>query len=31
MDAGEMSATLTMLELAGLILRETGDWYLRNR
>lgn len=31
MDAGEMSATLTMLELAGLIIRETGDWYLINK
>ncbi len=29
MAAGELSATLTMLELAGLVLRESGDWYSR--
>jgi DNA processing protein len=29
MEAGEMSATLTMLELAGVITRHTGDWYSR--
>ena len=27
MQAGEMSATLTMLELAGLVNRLQGDWY----
>ncbi len=27
MQAGELSATLTILELAGLVSRETGDWY----
>ncbi len=29
MTAGELSATLTMLELAGLVSREAGDWYSR--
>jgi len=29
MEAGELSATLTMLELAGLVSREAGDWYTR--
>jgi DNA processing protein len=29
MTAGEMSATLTMLELAGVIARHPGDWYSR--
>lgn len=29
MNPGEMSATLTMLELAGLVLRHAGDWYSR--
>lgn len=29
MNAGEMSATLTMLELAGIIIRHPGDWYSR--
>lgn len=29
MTAGEMSATLTMLELAGVALRHPGDWYSR--
>lgn len=27
MPAGEMSATLTMLELAGIVVRQAGDWY----
>jgi DNA processing protein len=27
MGAGELSATLTMLELAGLVTRHAGDWY----
>lgn len=27
MPAGEMSATLTMLELAGIVVRHAGDWY----
>ena len=30
MPTGELSATLTMLELAGLVLRDTGDWYSRH-
>jgi DNA processing protein len=30
MDTGELSATLTMLELAGLISRDPGDWYSRH-
>jgi DNA processing protein len=30
MATGELSATLTMLELAGLVYRETGDWYIRH-
>ncbi|MBX9573382.1 MAG: DNA-processing protein DprA [Candidatus Obscuribacterales bacterium] len=29
MQAGELSATLTMLELAGLLTRLPGDWYER--
>ena len=29
MNAGEMSSTLTMLELAGVIARHPGDWYAR--
>ncbi len=29
MPAGEMSATLTMLELAGVVLRHPGDWYTK--
>lgn len=29
MPAGEMSATLTMLELAGVAARHPGDWYSR--
>ena len=29
MKAGELSATLTMLELAGLLERHPGDWYSR--
>lgn len=31
MQAGELSATLTMLELAGLVSRLQGDWYERAR
>lgn len=31
MQTGEMSATLTMLELAGLVSRLQGDWYERSR
>jgi DNA processing protein len=30
MGAGELSATLTMLELAGVVNRLPGDWYARN-
>jgi len=30
MAAGELSATLTMLELAGIVERLTGDWYSRH-
>jgi predicted Rossmann fold nucleotide-binding protein DprA/Smf involved in DNA uptake len=30
MAAGELSATLTMLELAGVVERLTGDWYTRH-
>jgi DNA processing protein len=30
MQAGELSATLTMLELAGVITRLPGDWYARD-
>jgi DNA processing protein len=29
MNAGELSATLTMLELAGIVTRLPGDWYAR--
>ncbi len=29
MSAGELSATLTMLELAGVVMRLPGDWYER--
>jgi DNA processing protein len=29
MTAAELSATLTMLELAGVVSRFTGDWYAR--
>lgn len=29
MSAGELSATLTMLELAGIVERLPGDWYSR--
>ncbi|HEY9712352.1 MAG TPA: hypothetical protein V6C72_02715, partial [Chroococcales cyanobacterium] len=29
MQAGELSATLTMLELAGIVERQSGDWYTR--
>ncbi len=29
MNAGELSATLTMLELAGMVERLPGDWYSR--
>lgn len=29
MSAGELSATLTMLELAGVVTRMPGDWYVR--
>jgi DNA processing protein len=29
--APELSATLTMLELAGVVTRHTGDWYSRDR
>lgn len=29
MQAGELSASLTMLELAGLVSRLPGDWYER--
>lgn len=29
MSAGELSATLTMLELAGVVTRHPGDWYSR--
>lgn len=29
MQAGELSATLTMLELAGIVERHPGDWYSR--
>jgi predicted Rossmann fold nucleotide-binding protein DprA/Smf involved in DNA uptake len=30
MAAGELSATLTMLELAGIVERQAGDWYCRS-
>lgn len=30
MGAGEMSGTLTMLELAGIVTRHPGDWYSRD-
>jgi len=30
MGAGELSATLTMLELAGIVTRHPGDWYSRS-
>lgn len=30
LSVGELSAALTMLELAGVIFRETGDWYARH-
>lgn len=30
MPVGELSATLTMLELGGLVSRDAGDWYERN-
>ncbi len=30
MGAGELSATLTMLELAGLVTRHPADWFSRN-
>lgn len=30
MGAGEMSGTLTMLELAGIVTRHHGDWYSRD-
>jgi len=30
MAAGELSATLTMLELAGVVTRHPGDWYSRD-
>jgi DNA processing protein len=30
MAAGELSATLTMLELAGVVSRHPGDWYSRD-
>jgi DNA processing protein len=30
MAAGELSATLTMLELAGIVTRHPGDWYSRS-
>lgn len=30
MAAGELSATLTMLELAGIVIRHPGDWYSRS-
>jgi len=29
LPAGELSATLTMLELAGIVARHPGDWYTR--
>lgn len=29
MGAGELSATLTMLELAGIVIRHPGDWFAR--
>jgi predicted Rossmann fold nucleotide-binding protein DprA/Smf involved in DNA uptake len=29
MAAGELSATLTMLELGGVVTRHPGDWYTR--
>lgn len=29
MSPGELSATLTMLELAGVVARQPGDWYAR--
>jgi DNA processing protein len=29
MGAGELSATLTMLELAGIVVRHPGDWFAR--
>ncbi|MGH9553943.1 MAG: hypothetical protein ACRD3W_31485 [Terriglobales bacterium] len=29
MSAPEWAATLTMLELAGVVLRHPGDWYSR--
>jgi len=31
MNAGELSATLTMLELAGVVSRHPGDWYSRSK
>lgn len=30
MTPGELSATLTMLELAGIVMRHPGDWYVRS-
>ncbi len=30
MAPGELSATLTMLELAGIVVRQPGDWYQRS-
>ncbi len=30
MAPGELSATLTMLELAGIVARHPGDWYVRS-
>ncbi len=31
MNTGEFSAILTMLELAGVISRLPGDWYIRDK
>ena len=30
MTPGELSATLTMLELAGIVMRHPGEWYVRS-
>jgi DNA processing protein len=30
LTVGELSATLTMLELAGVVVRQSGDWYARH-
>ena len=31
MNTGELSAILTMLELAGVVSRLPGDWYVREK